>query len=58
MKKEVSSMFLLVSIIFVICVILLVIIRNTIQYANNFVRVDFGHILNLLSMYRFCGNLS
>lgn len=46
-------MFLLLSIIFVICVILLIIIRNTTKYANNFVRVSNGHILNLLFKYSF-----
>lgn len=45
-------MFVILSIIFVICVILLI-IRNTTKYADNFVRVDLNHILNLLFTYNF-----
>lgn len=37
-------MSLILSIIFVICIIL-VIIKNTIKYTNIVVREDFGHIL-------------
>ena len=44
-------MFVLLSIIFVICVISIIILRNTTQYANNFVRVDYNHIFNLLFKY-------
>lgn len=50
-------MFLLLSIIFVICVILLI-IRNRTEYTNIFVRVKLSHVSMPLFRYNFYTGLN
>ena len=50
-------MFLLLSIIFVICVILLI-IRKTNEYTNIFVRVKLSHVSMPLFNYKFYTSLN
>ena len=50
-------MFLLLSIIFVICVILLI-IRKTNKYTNIFVRVRLNHVSMPLFSYKFYTSLN
>ena len=52
MIKKGGNMFVILSIIFVICAIIISIISTT-EYADNFVRIIYNHILLPLFRYNF-----